>query len=345
MSQAPTPFSSAAVRNTSATGFASPRARPMLARDADSMYWMTRYIERAEHVARLLLVNSNLLIDVGDLAPAMQAMQWQSLLTVLRLPPLDAGNAPISTAVAQHLTLDAANPNSILRCLTSARENARGIRENISAEMWETLNTLHWSLRSDDLAARFEDSPDDLWRAVINGSMLFQGLTDQTLPHDQRWMFTQLAKYLERVDVTCRVLETKFAILQSAENLMMEGTIRNIHWMAVLRSCGSIEAYRRNHVGDMDPMRVALFLLLEKDFPRSVRFSISAARAAIAGIRGGIDPTGIDPAERILSRLDAQLEYAEMAEILSEGLANFLRRIQAGVYEATSAVQKVYFLH
>lgn len=344
MSQSPSPFSSIASRGSS-VGMSMPRTRPMLARDADSMYWMARYVERAEHVARLLLVNSNLLIDVGDLAPAIQDMQWQSLLKILRLPPLDPGQTPIGAAMGQHLTLNAANPNSILSCLTSARDNARGIRENISAEMWENLNTLYWSMCSEDTAARFEDSPDDLWRWVITGSMLFQGLTDQTLAHDQRWMFAQLAKCLERVDVTCRVLETKFEILQSTENLMMEGTIRNIHWMAVLRSCGSIEAYRRNHVGDMDPMRVAMFLLLERDFPRSVRYSVAAARAAIAGIRGGVDAGGIDPAERILSRLEAQLQYAEMAEIVSEGLANFLRRIQAGIYEATSAVQKVYFLH
>ena len=111
------------------------------------------------------------------------------------------------------MTFDVENPNSLISCVTRARENARGIRENISAEMWENLNTLYWSLRSEDAPARFEDSPDDFYRQVMTGSMLFQGLTDQTLAHDQRWLFTQIGKYLERIDVTCRVIETKFNIL------------------------------------------------------------------------------------------------------------------------------------
>ena len=135
----------------------------MLARDADAMYWMARYVERAEHVARLLLVNSNLLIDVGDLAPALQARQWQSLLTILRSPELPDG-PDLAQRVGQFLTVNADNPNSILNCLTRARENARGIRENISAEMWEALNALYWSIRAEDAPARFDESHDDFYR-------------------------------------------------------------------------------------------------------------------------------------------------------------------------------------
>jgi uncharacterized alpha-E superfamily protein len=330
------------------TGIAPSRAfkpeRPMLARDADAMYWMARYVERAEHVARILLINSNVLIDVGDLAPALQAQQWQSLLTILRLPELQHVDGDLGQRVAQHLTLSPENPNSILSCLTRARENARGIRENISAEMWENLNTLYWSLRGDDAQSRFDESPDDLYRSVMTGSMLFQGLTDQTLAHDQRWLFTQLAKYLERIDITCRVVETKFNILKANEQ-QLESTIRNIHWMAVLRSCCSIEAYRRNNLADMDPIRVIGFLILEKSFPRSVRFAVSGAVAAISAIRGGIAGGGIDPAERILGRLEAQLEYAEMSEILAEGVPNYLQRIQSAIIDAAVAVQQSYFLH
>src|SRR6476661_7593365 len=187
-------------------------ARPMLARDADSMYWMSRYVERAEHVARLLLVNSNLLMDVGELAPTLQQRQWQSVMTVFRLDPaqLPGDGAPaifFGPRVAQHMVFDRENPNSLLNCLTRARENARGIRENISAEMWECLNTLYWFIRSDDAQTRFEESPDDFYRHIMSGSMLFQGLTDQTLTHDQGWHFTQLGKYLERIDVTSRVID------------------------------------------------------------------------------------------------------------------------------------------
>jgi len=321
-------------------------ARPMLARDADSMYWMSRYVERAEHVARLLLVNSNLLMDVGELAPTLQQRQWQSVLTVFRIeaPPPSDGGAPLGARVAQYMVFDRDNPNSLLNCITRARENARAIRENISAEMWESLNTVYWSLRGDEARGRFEESPDDFYRQVMLASMLFQGLTDQTQPHDQGWQFTQLGKYLERVDVTCRIIETKFSILRSADNLLA-GAMRNIHWMAVLRSCCSIEAYRRQHVGDMDPLKVASYLILDPTFPRSIRFGVNAAHHAISAIRGEVNPLAIDPAERVLGRLNTQLEYAEVNEILSEGLPAYLTKIQTLVGEAGFAVQTAYFLH
>jgi uncharacterized alpha-E superfamily protein len=316
--------------------------RPMLAREADAIYWMARYVERAEHVARLLLVSLNVMTDSGDLDPDIVARLWNTIPAILRLPPVDGDN--IAQHIQQYVTFDASNPNSILTCLTRARENARGIREGISAEMWENLNTLYWSMRGDDAPARFDESPDALHRSVMTGSLLFQGLTDQTMAHDQRWLFTQVGKYLERIDITSRVLEIKYAILREIEP-ELESAERNIHWMGVLRSACSIEAYRRNNLGDMDPLRVTSFLLLEQNFPRSVRFSVRMAHEAIASIREEVSPRKVDPAERILGRLSAQLEYAEMSEVLSDGLSNYLQRIQNSVAEAALAIQKTYFLH
>ncbi len=320
-------------------------ARPMMARDADAMYWMSRYVERAEHIARLLLINSNLLMDVGDLAVNIQQREWQSVLGSVRADPagIPAGDGSLGSRVAQYLSFDPVNPSSLLCCLTRARENARGIRENISLEMWESLNTLYWSISSDEARSRFEESPDDFYRQVMAGSMLFQGLTDQTLAQEQGWLFIQLGKFLERVDVTSRIIETKFNVLPGER--MQEGGLRTIHWMAVLRSCCSIEHYRRQHVGDMDPLKVASFLILQQNFPRSIRYCVHEAHAAIAAIREEVTPLSIDPAERILGRLDAQLEYGELAEILREGLPAYLTRIQNDLAEAALSVQKAYFLH
>jgi uncharacterized alpha-E superfamily protein len=320
-------------------------SRPMLARDADSMYWMSRYVERAEHIARLLLINSNLLMDVGELAPSLEHRQWQSVMITMRVEnelPGPAATALVNR-VGHYMTFDAANPNSVLNCVTRARENARAIRENISSEMWEALNTLYWSVRGDDARSRFEESPDDFYRHIMNGSMLFQGLTDQTLAREQGWQFTQLAKFLERADVTCRVIESKFNILMDSDHLLA-GALRNIHLMAVLRSCCSIEFYRRQHVGDMDPIKVASFLILEPTFPRSVRFSVQKALAAMSSIRSEVNPLAIDPAERVLGRLNADLEYAEAGEIMAEGLPNYLSRIQNDLAEAAIAMQKNYFM-
>src|SRR6476469_7509234 len=117
-------------------------SRPMLSRDADSMYWMSRYVERAEHVARLLLINSNLLMDVGDLAPALQQRQWRSILEIMRLDELPPSREPLARRIQHFMTFNPDNPSSLMSCLSRARENARAIRETISAEMWECLNTL-----------------------------------------------------------------------------------------------------------------------------------------------------------------------------------------------------------
>lgn len=319
-------------------------SRPMLARDADSVYWMSRYVERAEHVARLLLVNSNLLMDVGELAPALEQRQWQSVMAAMRVDGIDILEASgLGGRVGHYMTFDLANPNSILNCITRARENARAIRENISSEMWEALNTLYWFLKGDEARTRFEETPDDFYRHIMHSSMLFQGLTDQTLAREQGWQFTQLAKFLERADVTCRVIETKFHILLFADHLLPDA-LRNIHLMAVLRSCCSIEIYRRQHVGDLDPMKVASFLILEPNFPRSVRFAVHKALAAMCAIRSEVNPLAIDPAERVLGRLNADLEYAEASEIMAEGLPNYLARIQNDLAEAAVAMQKNYFM-
>ena len=164
--------------------------RPMLARDADAMYWMSRYVERAEHVARLLLVNANLLIDVGELAPhapaaAVAERAGRSCAPMSRLPSPATRHGPARRAAHDVRPGQPQQPRGAAS--TRARENARGIRENISAEMWESLNTLYWSIRSDDAPGAVRGIAGRLLTAsVMTGSMLFQGLTDQTLAHDQR---------------------------------------------------------------------------------------------------------------------------------------------------------------
>ncbi|MBX9569710.1 MAG: alpha-E domain-containing protein [Candidatus Obscuribacterales bacterium] len=325
-----------------------PTSKPMLARVAEAMFWMSRYVERAEHIARLVLVNSNMLMDLGELAPRMQDEQWMAIFRILRLDHyienLDIFGNHVGQRVFRLMSFDSTNKNSLLSCLTRARENARSIRENISVEMWETLNTLYWSLLSEDAQLRLDENPQQIFQSVIMGSLLFQGVSDQTLPHGQGWEFIQLAKYLERIDMTCRIIDVKFDVLHSAEH-HWEGTLRNIQWMAVLRSCASIEAYRRRHVGDLDPTILAAFLILDDESPRTIRYSVRKAQEAIAGIAAKIHPQEIDAAERILGRLNAQLEYAEMKSLSGPHLKDFLESIKDNVAEAAAAVQKAYFLH
>jgi uncharacterized alpha-E superfamily protein len=320
------------------------RARPMLSRDADGIFWMGRYVERAEHVARLLRVHQMLLTDVGDLTPVLEQQMWLTILSTMRLPTELEGDGPISARIARYMTFDQSNPSSIVSCIAKARENARAIRESISSEMWECLNGIYWRVTSDEAAARFEDSPDEFFYHIMNGSMLFQGLTDGTLAHDQRWHFTQIAKYLERIDVTSRVIETRFDVL-SKMGSQLDQPIRNIHLMGVLRSCCSLEAYRRMHMADLDAMRIAQFLILQTDFPRSIRFCVDQLHHAIAGVRISNGQHTPSAPERVIGRLGAQLEYASIEEVVAEGLPAYLNKIQSVANEGSVALQKTYFLY
>lgn len=316
--------------------------RPVLSRDADSMYWMSRYVERAEHVARILLIHSNILVDVGDLDEQLEEQLWNSILAIAFVEGPPESRGTLGDRIMRHMTFYPGNSNSIFNCVTRARENARGIREAISAEMWEHLNTLYWSLCAEDVLTRYEESPDAFLRNVMNGSMLFQGLAHHTLAHDETWHFGQLGKYLERIIVTCRIIETKFELLRTASTVM-DPPLRNLHWMGVLRSCCSIEAYRRINIGDMDPLKIAAFVILEKSFPRTLRYGVNEARRAIEAIRQITNPLRITDAERILARLDSQLEYAEMSEILVKGVPQYVHDIQQSVNDASMNVSQAYF--
>jgi uncharacterized alpha-E superfamily protein len=325
--------------------------RPMLARVADAMYWMSRYVARAEHVSRLLVETASLLTDIGDVAPALRREYWRDVLRVLALDHgeiadelLDGRDDELARRVCGFMTFDDDNPSSLLSCITLARENARSIRENISGEMWENLNTLYWSLQGDDAQARFEDSAQEFYRQVLLGAMLFAGLTDQTLAHGQGWFFTQIGKSLERLDLVCRTIAARASLLKRAD-IAIEADGRNIHWMSLLRNCGSLESYRRIHVGDMDPASVVSFLVLERRFPQSVRYCVHHAHDAAMRVRSEIDPHTFDPAVRILGRLNTQLEYADVDEIERMGLLAYLGQIRSTASDAAEALHKAYFIH
>ena len=336
----------------SAESFLNTPERPMLARVADAMYWMSRYAERGEHIARVLNVSGNLLADVGDLAPDLQERQWAEVLRVFHVDAVPDGyepDLPYGERVVRLLTFEREHEVSIFDCVRRARENARSIRDNISAEMYESLNVLYWDLQG-PARARFADAPESFYDDITNFGQLFQGLTDQTLFQDQRWQFTQLAKWFERVDVTCRVLEGRFDASGTRIDIAAE-TLRNIHWMSVLRMCCAIEAYRRHYPSDFDPLRIAAFLILGRNFPRSVRFGVERALASVRAIRlatrGGETAAtrhAAATAERLLGRLDAQLEYARMAELLEDGLPIYLANVRHTIRDAAIAVSQAYFL-
>lgn len=310
----------------------------MLSRVADDLFWLSRYLERAISIVRLIDVTWHLELDVAE---EEEADLWAPVLGYaaggLHLPlPGRVGDS--SHAVRRYLGLDAGNPNSLISCIASARAAARGVRESISSEMWEQLNTLYLSLVDPRLSAQAEAEPHAFYRRVCDGAQFFQGLADSTLAHEEPWHFFCLGKYLERADDVTRILSLQTQLLRDQPDHDKD----TLRWLAVLRSCGSAEAYARYYSLRVEPARAIEFLLLNPVFPQSVRFSLGAASDALRAIaeprhRRGEAPS---PALRAMGLLYAALEHAAVDEVLEQGLPEFLDDVQrriATVYEHVTA--------
>jgi uncharacterized alpha-E superfamily protein len=309
----------------------------MLARVADSIYWMSRYVERAENVARFIEVNLNLMLDL----PIGSAQQWQPLVETTGDAAEFARRYGTATQrnVIQFLTFDQENGNSIRSCLRAARENARSVREIISSEMWEQLNEFYLMVNSADAGSQTD--PQDLFASVRMAGHLFTGVTDATMTHNEGWHFCRLGRMLERADKTSRILDVKyFLLLPTAADVGT--TSDDIQWAAVLRSASAFEMYRKCH-GRIAPDRVVEFLLLEKEFPRAIQYCVGRARESVHAISG--TPLGMfrHPVERLLGELTTELAYARVEAIIAAGLHEHLDRLQTKMNQVGNGISETFF--
>jgi uncharacterized alpha-E superfamily protein len=298
----------------------------MLSRVADSIYWMNRYVERAENIARFVDVNLNLLLDTSSI----MAQQWLPLiLTTGGLKEFeDRYGEATQENVIQFLTFDRAYGNSIISCLCSARENARSIREIISSEMWEQINDFYFLVQS--AAQKPQDSLNwsDFFTTVKMASHLFNGITAATMTRNEGWHFGQMGRYLERADKTSRILDVKyFILLPSAKDVGT--TLDDLQWMSLLKSVSAYEMYRKSSHRRIDPTSVAEFLLLDRQFPRSIWFCIQSAEKSLHQITG--TPLGAwgTPIERHFGKVRSDLDYTAMDEVIQTGLHEFLDGLQS----------------
>jgi uncharacterized alpha-E superfamily protein len=315
----------------------------MLSRVADSCYWLSRYIERAETNARLLNVNMELMLDLEDSDAGSVHRHWMPVLATLEDQELFSKfyDTVDADTVMEFVTFEKKNPNSVFSCVASARENARTVREQISSEMWEQLNKLYLYLQSPQARADYKSTPHDFYSSVIDGSHLFQGITDATMTHGQGWDFIQVGKFLERADSTSRVLDVKYHILlPSGERV--GGNVDITQWMAVLRSCSAFEAYLKVHVGDVNAWKVAEFLTLHPTFPRSIRFSVDNMDRAVHRISGvGIAGYHNDT-DRLSGLLRSSITYATIESVFQKGLHEYLDQTQLRLTEISKALRSNY---
>ena len=302
----------------------------MLSRVADSLYWMSRYLERAEHTARVLDVYlSEQLEEYG----AEENRRWRGVVESLGLePPDDLTEA----GVAQWLAFDIRNRSSIVACIMSARDNARQVREQISSEMWEHLNRLFHRVRNASLNGDWSADQHEFLTEVKEGAHLFQGISDSTMNHGEGWHFIQLGRFLERAVSVSSLIDIHFRDhLPADDEEHHEG-------IDLLKSCTAFEAYCKVYTAEFKPLRISEFLLLNPEFPHSICFAISRVDAALRALPQSADRSVGGKALRVVGKLNASLSYSQIDEIMATGLKAFLAEIDRQCAQIHSTLHQLY---
>jgi len=312
----------------------------MLSRVAESIYWMARYIERAENIARYINVNLHLKLDM----PLDLSDQWQALVRVTGDDEWFAERygSPSEENVTRFLTFDGDYSSSIISCIKSARENARSVREIISSEMWEQINTLFLYINEMANNGGKLNSPHTFFDRVGTSSCLFFGLMDATMSHDESWHFSRVGQMLERADKTSRILDIKYFILLPSINDI--GTpFDNILWSALLHSASAFEMYRKRW-RRIDHKNVASFLILSSDFPRAIFHCIMQADKSLHAISGSAEGTFVNAAEKTIGQLNSNLAYTTIDDIINQGLHEYLDSIQTQLNVVGTNINDIYFV-
>jgi uncharacterized alpha-E superfamily protein len=315
-------------------------SKPLLSRVAESIYWLGRYVERAENVARFLDVNHNLMID----SPRGYSDQWQPIVDTTgdRAIFLERYGEATEENVVRFLAFDTEYPNSICSCVLAARENARSVRETISSEMWERINSLYLFITG-EARKQMPDSLPEFCNQVRTACHLFYGTTDATMSQNEAWHFIRLGTKLERADKTTRILDVKYFILLPSVSDV--GTpYDDVQWSAVLKSVSGFEMYRQRH-GRIVPDRIVEFLLMDGEFPRAVRFCVGLADRSLHAITG--QPAGgySCASEQHLGMLRSELNYTQVETILSAGLHEFFDAQQTKLNRIDECISSDFFAH
>lgn len=297
----------------------------MLARVAGNLYWMARYLERAEHTARLLEAQLELALDE---APHAASLGWICLLNGLKLDlPLEASVSPREVTAA--VVFDSQNPNSLVNCVGAARENARQIREQLTTEMWEELNRVHLDLRGLDIDVIWRIGPVDAIHEIRRGAMAFAGAADATLEHGEGWQFIRLGRFLERAINLAWLLDAHFGLrgISDAE----PGAEDTVAWAGLLRGCTAFEPYCKRFAVTLNPRQILTFLVLDAEFPHTLRFCAAQVERALAHIAEWTGTPRGAAVMRGAGRLHAGIEFASIDEIAPD-LAEFLREFVDACY-------------
>jgi len=303
----------------------------VLSRHAEDLFWIGRYVERAEDTARMLDVTYHGLLEAGAVeAPTA----WRELLEVLYVDEVFAGELSASP-VTLYLLADKHNSGSIVSAVARARENARGVRDRISSELWETINRFYLELAAIDLPNLLNRQPYEVFQLVKNRCQTITGVALQTMPRDDGYRFLVLGIMLERAEMTCRLLSVRYT------RLLRAGRTHDFHaWVAVLKSVSAFEAYLKAYRASLDPSKVLEFLLLAQDFPRSVVFALRTAELMLTHLVTEGSATAV---QRPLGRVRARAEFCDIDQIVVNGLDEFLHLLQEDIWKVAEATERHFF--
>ena len=307
----------------------------MLSRVADSLYWMSRYLERAEHTARLLEVNLSLMLDESSTS---SEQRWVRVLHALGHPQgIEWNGDPYQLTKA--LAFDAQHKTSIVSCIMAARENSRHVREQISTEQWHQLNSLYLHVTRPGI--QVESDPSEFLQFVMDSIHQFQGITDSTMSHGEGWQFIQVGRFIERATATAMLLEAYHDDLWVHPERIPEGN-EYLEWMGLLRSATAFEAYCKVYTADLTPDRILEFLLLDAQFPHSLRFAIDSMQCALEAIQHESVKQRAEPLHRLGGRLQSMLSFTCIDDILNQDIVAVLRNIQAQCRAIHDTIYELY---
>lgn len=311
----------------------------MLSRVADSLYWINRYVERAENISRFVEVSEAMALD----CPPGSAEPW--------LPLIDASGdrdlfdelypAGGPAQVVEFLVKAEANPNSIVNCIGYARENARQIRDVITTEMWEQINDLYWTLLDND--SFWSQPPQEQLRSIRRDCQLFYGITDATLSRDLSWQFSRLGRVLERADKTTRILDVKYFLLLPSPD-EVGGVLDELQWISLLRSAGAYQMFRKSRQQVIEPRAVAAFLLLDPIFPRSVRYCLERINDTLRIVSGQSLPGAPDALECLSGLTLARWSYTSIDTLIARGLHEAVDGLQQDLNRLHGLIEQRYFI-
>ncbi len=322
----------------------------MLSRVAENLYWMSRYMERAENLVRLLIDAFQLELEIGS-HPEKEVRPLEQVLKILNCPELfyrfrknDLSTGEHNEEILYLLTFDKAYSISIADMIARARENAKSVQDTLSTEAWSQLNLLHLYLNSPKADQRFQSGAFRFFQKIKRECHLIVALLDTTLPRTEAFHFITVARYLERIDMLSRMINAHCQSYEPIRNGHLNNGAgpRLVQWASLLKSCSAHEAYLRHSNEYIDPPGVIRYLMLEEDFPRSMRFAVDICLQSLDTIRGDNSRSGTS-IEKYLGRLKSELRYMDIEETLESGISPFLVSIQDICLMVGNEIESTYF--